>query len=82
MGLVTTDHQLAALPESARERCDRGSAMGTGCMLETASPPGGQPHQRALLRHPGRRRWRPADVPGASMETKGLFAYVLPQAVL
>ena len=81
MGLVIPDPQLAAL--AARAGAGAGAPRGRICdgyglQLETASLPGGHINERSCAI----RDVVAGDLPGASMETKGLFAHVLPQAVL
>ena len=83
VGLVIPDPQLVALALGAgapRGRiCE--NLDGYGLQLEFGDgEPARRPNQRALLRHP--RRHRCGELPGASTETKGLFAHVLPQVVL
>ena len=83
VGLGIPDSQLAArarraaadgAPAPPRERiCD-----GYGLQLETACLPGGHINERSCAI----RDVVAGDLPGASMETRGLFAHVLPQAVL
>ena len=83
VGLGIPDSQLAArarraaadgAPVPPRERvCD-----GYGLQLETACLPGGHINERSCAI----RDVVAGDLPGASMETRGLFAHVLPQAVL